>query len=244
MSHMVAWYPDERASMDVARALVDGGSAFLEVQFPFSDPSADGAAIQEACNRALSEGFTTSGGFKLVQKIARYSGDVPLFIMSYASIVFARGIERFIIEAKKSGAKGLIIPDLMPGYDEGLYNAGIQNEMAIIPVIAPDISEQRLSQILAFHPAYLYASLRIGITGKRTDVTKDVFSFLGRLSSAGVKVLAGFGIDSHSQVEKLHGHAYGLIVGSAIVRTISAAADAGMPVYQAVKDKICQLRGG
>jgi tryptophan synthase alpha chain len=243
MSHMVAWYPDEKSSMEVAKALLDGGSEFLELQFPFSDPSADGPAIQEACNTALSAGFTTAAGFDLIRKIVQYNAEVPLFVMSYASVVFARGVERFVEKARAAGAKGLIIPDLMPGYDEGLYEAGRRQEMIVIPVVAPDISDGRLAQILALRPAYLYASLRIGITGKRTDVTQEVLAFLRRLNSTGAKILAGFGIDSRSQVEDLQEHVYGLIVGSALVRTITSAVVRQEPVYGAVIAKISGLVG-
>ena len=243
MSHMVAWYPDKKSSMEVAKALLDGGSEFIELQFPFSDPSADGIAIQEACNKALSAGFTTAAGFDLIREIVRYNADVPLYVMSYASVVFARGVDRFVEEAQAAGAKGLIIPDLMPGYDEGLYEEGRRQEMIIIPVIAPDISNSRLAQILALKPAFLYASLRIGITGKRTDITQEVLSFLRRLDSTGAKILAGFGIDSRSQVEDLQEHVYGLIVGSALVRTIASAVVRQESVYDAVKAHINRLVG-
>jgi len=240
MTHMIAGYPDDKNDIDIARGLIDGGCGFLEVQFPFSDPSADGVPIQNACMRALEAGFRVEKGFSLIRRIKEISS-IPIFIMSYGGIVFARGVEGFVDDAAASGAGGLIIPDLMPGYDEGLYEAGRSRGIDIIPVIPPILNENRLDKILAQNPTYLYASLRVGITGSRTEIDKTVLTFLARLRSTGKHVLAGFGIQTREQVTALSYHADTLIVGSAIVRTISAALKNDEPVYTAVKNKVREL---
>lgn len=240
MTHMVAGYPDGGTDIDVARGLIDGGCSFLEVQFPFSDPSADGVPIQTACMTALDAGFTVDSGFELIRRIKAMS-DLPLFIMSYGGIVFARGVELFVRDAASSGADGLIIPDLMPGYDEGLFAAGKERGIEVVPVIPPVIDENRLSQILAQNPAYLYASLRVGITGSRTEIDKSVLLFLERLRETGKHVFAGFGIQTREQVAGLAGRADTLIVGSAIVRTIAAALENGESAYAAVRNKVREL---
>jgi tryptophan synthase alpha chain len=239
MTHMIAGYPDGERDFEVARGLVDGGSDYLEVQFPFSDPSADGVPIQTACMEALDGGFRVASGFKLIRKIRKIT-DVPLFIMSYGSVVFARGVDSFVQEAVFTGVKGLIIPDLMPGYDEGLYDAGLKRGIEIVPVIPPGIAEHRLAKILAQNPAYLYASLRVGITGSRTEIDDKVLLFLAGLRATGKAVFAGFGIQTRAQVVGLADHADALIVGSAIVRTISDLNE-NAPVYAAVKDKVRSL---
>lgn len=240
MTHMIAGYPAGGTDLDVARGLTDGGSSFLEVQFPFSDPCADGVPIQAACMAALEAGFRVGKGFELIKRIKSIC-DVPVFIMSYGGVVYAKGVQSFVREAAGCGAEGLIIPDLMPGYDEGLFEAGAALGVQIVPVVPPVISEDRLEKILAHHPAYLYASLRVGITGNRTEIDESVLSFLARLRKTGKRVFAGFGIQTRAQVVGLAGHADTLIVGSEIVRTIAAAVEARRPVYESVKDKVRSL---
>ncbi len=95
MAHMVAFSPDRAGTLEVARGLAECGSAYLEVQFPFSDPTADGPDIQRACGTALEAGFTLSEGFRLVAEICSFARQ-PLFIMSYANLVFTRGVEKFL----------------------------------------------------------------------------------------------------------------------------------------------------
>jgi len=192
---------------------------------------------------ALEEGFRVSGGFDLVRRIHDFTG-VPIFIMSYGSVVFARGVEAFVRDACDSGAVGLIIPDLMPGYDEGLFEVGRRAGIHIVPVVPPGVGEERLKQILAEQPSYLYASLRAGITGSRTEVDGEVISFLTRLRATGAKILAGFGIQTGEQVFALKDAADVLIVGSAIVRALGEGLEAGIPVYTAARNMVRELLGG
>lgn len=224
MTHMVAYFPTREASLDVAAALAEGGASYLEVQFPFSDPSADGGSIQSACTRALDQGFTVDGGFALVAEIAKRTG-IPIFIMSYGNLVFRRGIDRFVEGAKAAGAGGLIVPDLMPGYDERLFAEGARQGMDIVPVVAPSISDERLSMVTAVRPAYLYAALRVGITGSYTEIGESNRLFLQRLERVGAKILAGFGIRTHEQVAALSSEVHALIVGSALVELILEATE-------------------
>ena len=134
MAHMVASFPDRAGSLKVARALVDGGASMIEVQFPFSDPMADGPDIQAACARALSAGFTVSDGFELVGEICSAT-TVPVYIMSYANLLFAKGIDRFLAETKDAGARGVIVPDLPPDYDEGLFRSAAGLGLSAVPVL-------------------------------------------------------------------------------------------------------------
>ncbi|MBN1685893.1 MAG: tryptophan synthase subunit alpha [Spirochaetales bacterium] len=240
MTHMIAGYPNAGTDFEVARGLIDGGAGFLEVQFPFSDPSADGLPIQAACMAALNAGFRVKNGFELIKRIKSIS-DIPVFVMSYASVVYAKGVRPFVREAGRCGVEGLIIPDLMPGYDEGLFQIGAAEGVHIVPVVPPALSEARLSEILAQNPAYLYAALRVGITGSRTEIDETVFSSLARLRGTGKQVFAGFGIETRAQVISLAVHADVLIVGSEIVRAIAEAVKDGKQVYESVKRKVRSL---
>ena len=243
MAHMVAYYPDRERSLEVARALADGGAACLEIQFPFSDPSADGPAIQDACSTALEAGFHTKEGFRLVREIGDATG-IPLFIMAYAGMAVAGGLSRFLDSVKENGAVGVIIPDLMPGMDDGLYKSAREKGLHAVPVITPYTREPRLEEILSVEPEYIYVALRRGITGQETDLEPPVITFLEELSACGIKVLAGFGVKSGAQVEALAPHIHSAIAGTCLVREIQEAlADESVPVYDCVRQKVEELVG-
>lgn len=244
MAHMVAGYPDYETSLETARALAAGGAAFLEIQFPFSDPSADGPAIQAACTEALAAGFKVEQGWRLVETIRKEFPAVPVFLMSYASIVVTKGVDSFTARAKDAGVAGLIIPDLAPGADEGLYQAGKKHGMAIVPVIVPSVPDARLEAVLAPKPEWVYTAIRAGITGVHTTLTPELKAFLATLN-ARTKVLAGFGIDSPEQVRDLRESAHTVVVGSALVRAVAAAVKAGgrAAVRRDLEAKVRELVG-
>jgi len=219
MAHMIAYFPNREISVDIARGLAAGGASYLELQFPFSDPSADGSLIQTAGTAALESGFTVRGGFELVREIVSQTG-LPVFIMSYGNLVFRKGTDSFVREAKSAGASGLIVPDLPPGNDEGLYLAGRAHGVEIVPVVAPSVSDSRLTRISEENPLYLYAALRLGITGSYTEIGEENLAFLARLKRIGSRIVAGFGISSPEQVRSLAPHVHALVVGSAFVKTI------------------------
>lgn len=209
--------------MAVAEGLVAGGASYLEIQFPFSDPSADGPVIQSACRRALEAGFTVDEGLRFVAEV-RKRFDLPVFIMTYASLIFARGIREFISAGRDAGALGFILPDLTLDYDEGVYEVAEELQTNVMPVVVPSIGEDRLRRLEERQPAYLYVALRRGITGSRTELGGENLGFLDRLGALDAKVMAGFGISERSQVEALDPHLHATIVGSALVRTIADVA--------------------
>lgn len=219
-AHLVAGYPTMDLSLRVAEALLAGGASYLEVQFPFSEPTADGPAIQEACRVALKNGFSLKKGFDFLEKLKSFS--CPVFLMSYAGTVFRYGVENFTKRGKEAGLEGLIVPDLACGYDEGLFDQGRKYRIPVVPVVVPSVAPRRLECILEEKPVYLYTALRAGITGAETVLSKEVFDFLQKLKSSSTKVLAGFGIKSPEQVQELRPHVHALVAGSVIVRRIEA----------------------
>jgi len=222
MAHLVAGYPDLEGSLEVARGLLEGGCAYLEVQFPFSDPTADGPLIQEACDTALRSGFRVAQGFELVRRIRSFR-PIPVFLMSYANPVVAGGVGEFLDRAREAGAAGIIVPDLPVDSDEGLYARSRELGLEAVPVVAPNITEERLELVGGTGARYLYAALRPGITGQRTEIGIENLAFLGRLDRPGRKVLAGFGVSDPAQVRALAPHVHAVIVGSAFIRDIREA---------------------
>ena len=243
MAHMVASYPDRAGSVEVARAIFDGGCAYLELQFPFSDPTADGPDIQRACAEALAAGFTVDDGFRLLEEIAR-PARAPIFVMSYANLLFTRGIERFLRQVKDAGGSGVIVPDLPPDYDEGLFAAAVKEGLAAMPVLSPSMSAERLRRVAAIGAAHIYATLRIGTTGPVTTVDAASLSFLASIAATNrknqAKIFGGFGVTRREQVVALEPHVHAVVVGSALVREVAGS----RRPFAEVRDKVYALAAG
>ncbi|MCK5249736.1 MAG: tryptophan synthase subunit alpha [Spirochaetaceae bacterium] len=246
VTHFIAGFPTYEASLDVARGLIAGGAFALEMQIPFSDPNADGPVIEEACRQALDAGFKVADAWKLLEAI-RAESDIPVFVMSYASLVFTPGVENFVRRAKDSGATGLIIPDLVPGADEGLYAAASAAGCPAVPVVIPWISDKRLDEVLSENLDWIYVALRSGITGTYTELGPEQEAFLSKLrrrgaaAGSGLRIMAGFGIQDAAQVEAVVKMADAAIVGSALVTAIIAA---GVPgAGDAARSMVEMLRG-
>ena len=150
MSHLVANYPNPEISYAAAEALVKGGADFLEIQLPFSDPSADGPVIQNACSTVLASGATTQNGLDFIAKLHKNFPNVKIAIMSYASLIFTPGIDNFCRKASEVGVNAMIIPDLPFDCDEGLTSACKKYGMENIPVAAPSMTDERLQKMLGF----------------------------------------------------------------------------------------------
>ena len=225
MTHLVLGYPAPGVDEEIAAALVRGGASFLEVQFPYSDPTADGPAIQEACQTALDGGFRVDYGFEVVRRLSAL--EVPIFIMSYAGLVFARGIERFVSDAAAAGAHGLIVPDLPVDSDEGFYGRARAYGPAAVPVTVATANPDRLEAFRDVAPEYLYVALRAGTTGGETVLSPESTVFLDRARGVAAQVMGGFGIRTHEDVQAVTAHCDTAVVGSAIVGAVRDAWTAG-----------------
>jgi len=243
MAHMVAFYPNRNGSLEVARALIEGGCTYLEVQFPFSDPTADGSAIQTACVRALEGGFKVEKGFGLIRSI-REQHDLPIFLMCYANTLFFHGVEAFLDRCISFRVQGIIVPDLPYDYDENLFDQAGKRGLWAVPVVAPTVQDERLRSILGLKPFYLYAALRKGITGQETAIGNDNIGFLKKIGEHAegndVRILAGFGVSKQEQIVSLAPHVHAAIVGSAFIRAIMERGSRSL--YDAVRGKMEELQ--
>lgn len=239
VSHLVAGYPTVEGSLDVAKGLIDGGAYGLEVQIPFSDPSADGPVIEAACSSVLEAGFKLEQGFELIKNIKEFSPKTPLYIMSYATIVFNYGVENFVKKSKELGVDGLIIPDLIVGADEGLYQYGDVYGVDVIPVLVTSVTEIRIGDILrASHSKWVYIALRGGTTGCYTQIRAESIEFLDRIKTRGVNVMAGFGIQSNIQIQALDDHVDATVIGSFLVKKIKELCRLKADIRSGVKELI------
>lgn len=221
MSHLVAGYPTNEIALESARALIKGGADILEIQLPFSDPSADGPVIQKACTEVLQRKYTTRDGLSFINKIHQEYPSIPIYIMSYGSLIYTPGIKNFCKKASEVGVKGLIIPDLPFDNDEGLTEYCKDYGMENIPVAAPSMSEDRLHKMANAGFTYIYAALRTGITGTNTIIDKSTLEFLTKISSGGSKIYGGFGISTGEQSKILSDKVEAIVAGSVFVRIIS-----------------------
>ena len=240
MTHLVAGYPDTDTSKKIALAMADGGAGYLEIQFPFSDPIADGPLIQEACTRSIAGGFTVDSGFRMIREITGQTG-VPVFLMTYANLAAAAEVREFVKKAKDSGVSGLIIPDLPFDYDEDLYAICREMNTISVPVVVQGISEPRLKKILDLKPQYVYAAVRKGITGEKSGIDGRTIEFLESISGEGIKVLAGFGIREKEQVARLSPHVHCAVVGSALVKRIKESMETGADTALNIRKMVSSL---
>ncbi len=241
MSHLVAGYPTDELSFTAAKALVDGGADILEIQLPFSDPSADGPAIQGACTEVLKRVYRTADGLAFITKLHKEFPQVKIYLMSYGSLVYTPGVESFCKRAAEAGVSGMIIPDLPFDYDEGLTAACRKNGMENIPVAAPSMSPERLKKMAEAGFPYIYAALRTGITGSDTKIDQATLDFLKAVGAGGSKVYGGFGISNGEQAAVLADEVEAIVAGSVFVRIITENKNNPDQLYKAVRAKAEEL---
>lgn len=243
MSHLVAGYPTDELAFTAARALVDGGADILEIQLPFSDPSADGPAIQGACTKVLERKYRTADGLAFIARLHKEFPDVKIYLMSYGSLIYTPGLENFCKKAAECGVKGMIIPDLPFDFDEGLTAACKANGMENIPVAAPSMSPERLEKMAKAGFPYIYAALRTGITGTQTSVDQVTLDFIKKVGAGGSRVYGGFGISSGEQSALLGDKVEAVVAGSVFVRLITEHQKDAEALYKAVRAKAAEICG-
>ena len=248
MSHLVANYPNPEISFAAAEALVKGGADFLEIQLPFSDPSADGPVIQNACSTVLASGATTQNGLDFIAKLHKNFPNVKIAIMSYASLIFTPGIDNFCRKASEVGVNAMIIPDLPFDCDEGLTFACKKYGMENIPVAAPSMTDERLQKMLGFGFKTIYAALRAGITGMDTKIDSHTVEFLKKLrqqnkSGIAPEIYGGFGIHGKEQAQAIAPYVEGVVAGSVFVRLIDSAAGDKKVLQDTICAKAKEIKG-
>ncbi len=243
MSHLVAGYPTDELSFTAASAMVRGGADILEIQLPFSDPSADGPAIQEACTQVLHRHYRTEEALNFIGKLHKAFPQTTLYIMSYASLIYTPGIENFCERASAVGVKGMIVPDLPFDYDEGLTAACKKFGMENIPVASPSMSGERLFKMATAGFEHIYASLRVGITGTATVIDRETLDFLKHVGAGGSKIYGGFGISNGEQSKAIAGSVEAVVAGSVFVRLIREYTSDREKLFSAVENKAKELCG-
>jgi tryptophan synthase alpha chain len=216
MPYLMGGYPDLEESRAAAEAAADAGADLIELGIPFSDPLADGPVIHAAGTRALANGATPHGVLEVCERVAER---LPVVLMVYANVVMAGGAEQFARRAASAGAAGLIVPDL-PHDEAGELRAACDAEgIALVPLVAPTTTEERMRDIGADARGFVYAVSLTGTTGERDRLPPELPALVERARAAAeVPVAVGFGISTPEQARSVAAIADGVIVGSRVVR--------------------------
>jgi len=231
--YLCAGDPDLETTRDLILALEQSGTDMIELGMPFSDPIADGPVIQAAGQRSLERGTTLPQVLDLVAEVRKQS-DIPIALMTYYNIVHKFGIGRLVDEATRVGIDGLILPDLIVEEADELIGLAHAAGLATIFFVAPTSTDDRIALAEEASTGFIYCVSVAGITGARAELPDNLKQYLLDVRSKTTKPLVvGFGVSKPEQVRALSEVADGVIVGSAIVRQIEAAA--GLPRAELVE---------
>jgi len=214
--------PSLEATVKIALALEEAGADILELGVPYSDPLADGPTIQRASARALRNGVNIEACVQLAGQMREQGLTIPIILFTYYNPVLQYGIESLFQLMRKQGVDGILIPDL-PVEESGEVTAlSKQYSIPLISLVAPT-SKQRIQKIAEQAEGFIYCVSSLGVTGARNQLSEGVEDFLKEVrTSSKVPIAVGFGISTPEQMQQLAPFADGLIVGSALVKTIEA----------------------
>ncbi len=222
MPYLMGGFPTLEESLRIGQAYVAAGADLIELGVPYSDPLADGPVIHAAGTRALAAGSSVAG----VLEVARALGaEVPVVLMCYAHMVFAPGAEAFVERLARTGACGLIVPDLPVGEGPEVLAACEAHGIALIPLVAPTTTPERMREIGAQATGFLYTVSVVGTTGEREALAERFAEIVARAkASTRVPVALGFGIGTPEQARlAADAGADGVIVGTRLVRAADEA---------------------
>ncbi|MEL6324574.1 MAG: tryptophan synthase subunit alpha [Pseudomonadota bacterium] len=226
VTYLMAGDPDLEASFAAMCALRDNGADIIELGAPFTDPMADGAAIQMAGQRSLKAGTTLPDVFALALRFRVEDEDTPIILMGYANPVHRMGYSAFAAEAAAAGIDGTILVDLPPEEDAELRAAYAIHDLAVIRLATPTTSETRMQTVADGASGFLYYVAVTGVTGAGSAdpaAIADGVQMAKRVS--GLPVCVGFGVKSGAQAAAMAGIADGVVVGSALVDHARKAAE-------------------
>lgn len=219
--------PNAEQSFEVIKTLIDAGADALELGIPFSDPSADGITIQMAALRALKSGMNTDICIDILAKVREYAPNIPIGLLLYGNLVFARGIDNFYKDMAAVGVDSVLIADLPIRESLPFREAALKYGVAPIFIAPPNASEETLREVSSYSRGYTYVLSRAGVTGvdvieENTQTESSAKDLINKLKEyhAAPPVL-GFGISAPQQVkDALSAGASGAISGSAVVKII------------------------
>jgi tryptophan synthase alpha chain len=226
VTFLTAGDPDPETSREIVLGLPAAGADLIELGMPFSDPMADGPAIQASSLRALKNGATLRNTLDLVRSFREQNDDTPIILMGYYNPIYIYGVEAFLSDAKAAGVDGLIIVDLPPEEDSELCIPAIDADIRWIRLATPTTDAQRLPKVLNNASGFVYYVSILGVTGTASvpeEATRNAVDYLK--SHTDLPVAVGFGIKTPEMAATIARTADAAVVGSAIVERIVAGLD-------------------
>jgi len=214
--------PDYDTSLSIMQALPKAGADIIELGMPFSDPMADGPAIQAAGLRALKAGQTLARTLSMAADFRKGDDDTPIVLMGYYNPIYIYGVDRFLADAKAAGIDGLIVVDLPPEMDEELCIPALKAGVNFIRLATPTTDDKRLPKVLQNTSGFVYYVSMTGITGSALADTEKVAAAVRRIKAhTDLPVCVGFGVKTAEQARAIGASADGVVVGTALVNAVA-----------------------
>jgi tryptophan synthase alpha chain len=219
--------PDPATSLALLKALPAAGADVIEIGMPFSDPMADGPAIQAAGLRALRAGMNLKGVLNLVAAFRKDDDATPIILMGYYNPIYVYGVERFLADAKAAGADGMIVVDLPPEEDEELCLPALRAGLSFIRLATPTTDDARLPAVLANTSGFVYYVSITGVTGAGRPDYSRVASAVARIKAhTSLPVAVGFGVKNAAAAAEIARNGDAVVVGSALIEALAGTLDA------------------
>ncbi|VAW02233.1 Tryptophan synthase alpha chain [hydrothermal vent metagenome] len=249
VTFVTAGDPDFDASMDIINGLAEAGADVIEFGMPFTDPMADGPAIQASSLRALANGQNMIKTLEMVRQFREQDNETPIVLMGYYNPIYIYGSERFLADAKKAGVDGLIIVDLPPEEDEELCLPALAAGLNFIRLATPTTDHKRLPTVLTNTSGFVYYVSVLGITGTKAPDASNVSDAVARIKAhTDLPVAVGFGVRTSEQAQAIAMGADGVVVGSVLVDAVKNSLDGnGKPTQvtpEAVHKIVRELASG
>jgi tryptophan synthase alpha chain len=241
--------PDEATSLAILKALPKAGADVIELGMPFTDPMADGPAIQAAGLRALHAGANMKKTLATVRAFRAGDDATPIVLMGYYNPIYVYGVDKFLVDAKAAGVDGLIVVDLPPEEDEELCLPALKAGLNFIRLATPTTDDKRLPSVLTNTSGFVYYVSITGITGAAAPDAGKVATAVARIKRhTGLPVCVGFGVRNPEQARAIADGADGVVVGSALVeavrKSLASDATATPATVSAVTDLVKALAQG
>jgi tryptophan synthase alpha chain len=234
--------PDPETSFALLRALPDAGADVIELGMPFSDPMADGPAIQASSLRALKAGMTLRKTLEMVARFREEDQDTPIVLMGYYNPIYSMGVETFVTQAQVAGVDGLIIVDLPPEEDSELCLPAKAKGLHWIRLATPTSDNERLPKVLSNASGFVYYVSIMGITGTRSASAEAVRAAVARLKGhCDLPIAVGFGIKTPEQAAEVARNADAAVVGSALVERVKANLDENAKAKSGLVEDVASL---
>lgn len=222
VTYVMAGDPNYDAALEIVKGLPAAGADIIEVGLPFTDPMADGSAIQQAGLRALAGGMTLKKTLKLISEFRQGNDDTPIVLMGYYNPIYSYGVDQFLKDAKTAGVDGLIVVDLPSEEDKELCLPAREAGLNFIRLATPTTDDKRLPKVLANSSGFLYYVSIAGTTGAAAPKASDVATALTRIrKTTDLPIAVGFGLRTGAQAAEIAKIADGAVVGTALVEQVA-----------------------